>query len=83
MNKKGLLGVTILTTIAILIVGLVTVNFLFSEVDTFRAGLNCASPDSISDGTKILCLVGDITIPYYIYIIFALALGGILIRVVF
>lgn len=83
MNKKAILGVTILTGIFLLIVGLTTVNFLFNEVDTFRAGLNCASPNSISDATKLLCLVGDITIPYWIYIIVSLALGGIIARFVF
>ena len=78
MNKKGAsLGLAILTTIGVFIIGFMFVNFLMPEVTNFRIDLNCAYPDDISDGTKILCLVGDAGIPIFIIAVISLAIGAI------
>lgn len=78
MNKKGQsMGLGILSFLAVLIIGLMFVNFLMPEVTTFRTEMNCSSAESISDGTKLLCLFGDATIPYVIVLIFSLAIGAI------
>lgn len=81
MNKKGQsMGLAILSFLAVLIIGIMFVNFLMPEVTTFRTAMNCASADTISDGTKLLCLFGDATIPYVIVLIFSLAIGAITAR---
>ena len=81
MNNKGqTMGLAILSFLAVLIVGLTLVNFLMPEVTTFRADMSCASVDTISDGTKLLCLFGDATVPYVIVLIVSLAIGGITAR---
>ena len=67
----------ILTAVAIFIVGFVLMNFLLPEVDTFREDIGCATAATLSDGGKVLCLVGDGIIPYVILGILSLAIGGI------
>jgi len=80
-NKKAQsTGLTIIGTITFIIVGFVCVNLLFNEVDTARSSLGCSSPDTISSATKLLCLVVDLTIPYWIWIIMAAGIGFILMR---
>lgn len=74
------MGLAILSFLAVLIIGLMFVNFLMPEVTTFRAEMSCASPTAISDGTKLLCLFGDATIPYFIVLIVSLGIGAITAR---
>jgi len=81
MDKKGQsLGLSIIGIICFVIIGFVSINFLFNEVDTARGLLSCSSPSTISDASKLLCLVVDITIPYWIYIVLAVAIGIVLVR---
>ncbi len=75
------MGLAIMGLIFFIIIGLMSVNFLFDEVDTARTGLNCANEDDISDATKLTCLIVDISIPYWIWIIMAVALGFVLVRI--
>lgn len=78
MNKKGAsLGLAILTALGVFIIGFMFINFLTPEVTNFRIDLNCAYPDDISDGTKLLCLVGDLGIPIFILAILSLGVGAI------
>jgi len=77
MNKKGSLGLGIVSAFVCLIVGLMMVNFLMPEITEFRSELSCSDAGNISDGTKLTCLVGDATVPYFIVIVFSLAIGGI------
>lgn len=73
MNKKAQsTGLTIIGVIVFVIAGFTMINFLFDEVDTFRLDLDCASPDSISSATKLVCLVGDLSIPLWIFAIISL-----------
>lgn len=74
------MGLAILSFLAVLIIGLMFVNFLMPEVTTFRTDMNCANASAISDGTKILCLFGDITVPYVIILVLALGIGAITAR---
>lgn len=81
INKKAqTMPLAILNAIAIFIVGLVFVNFLLPEVSDFRVNMGCSDASTISDGTMLLCLVGDSVVPYVILAILSLAIGGILSR---
>lgn len=81
MNKLGQsMGLSIMGLIFFIIIGLVCVNFFFDEITTSRADLNCASADDITDGSKLLCLIVDLTIPYWIWIILSVGIGFVLVR---
>ena len=84
MNNKGqTMGIAIIIAITIFIVGMLSVNFLKPEITRARGSdyLDCANtadfPDGISDGTKMVCLVVDLVVPYFIVIIFSVA-GGLI-----
>lgn len=82
MDRKGQsLGLTIIGIIVFVIVGFTMINFLFSEIDLFRIGLNCSSAETISSATKLLCLVGDLVIPLWIWGILSLVVILILRKV--
>lgn len=84
MNKKGqTMGLAILSAIFILLVGLMVVNFLMPEITNFRVNMSCSDASGIHDGVKILCLITDGAIPYWIVLIFSLAIGGITARLSF
>lgn len=84
MNKKGSsLGLAILTTLGVFIIGMMLVNFLMPEVTNFRIDLNCASASTISDGTKLLCLVGDSAVPIFVVAVISLGIGAITRRFIF
>ncbi len=81
MNKKAqTMGIAILSAVIIFIIGMLTINFLLNEVSTARINLSCGSPSSISDGTKLLCLIIDTNIPYFIWLVFSISMGAILAR---
>jgi len=83
MNKKGqTLGISIMSAIFVLIVGLMFVNFIIPEISTFRSGMSCTDASSISSGTKLLCLVGDIAVPYWIMLVFSVVIGLITARLI-
>lgn len=70
------MGLAILSALAVFIIGLMFVNFIMPEVTTFRTAMSC-SDSTISDGAKLLCLFGDVTVPYVIVTILSLAVGAI------
>lgn len=81
INKKAQsLFLSIMSFILIILVGFLALNFLPGEVTTARLGLDCTNAEGIEDGNKLLCLAIDAVIPYWIYIIMAVALGVILAR---
>jgi hypothetical protein len=82
MNKKGKLGIAIISAIFVFIIGMAVINLLMPEIATFRIDMNCADASSISDGTKLLCLVGGIAIPYWILLIVSITIGGIISEVI-
>ena len=75
MNKQGQAGIFVIVAIMIFIVGMVSINIIKPDVTTLRsvAGLNCVNASAISDGTKLTCLAVDITIPWIIVSVFAVA----------
>ena len=78
MNKKGAsLGLAILSALGVFIIGFMFINFLMPEVTNFRIDLNCAYADDISDGTKLLCLIGDAGIPIFVLAVLSLGVGAI------
>ena len=80
-GKKGqTFGIAILSSIIIFIIGIMCINFLMPEVSDARINLSCDSPTTISDGTKFLCLLVDVQVPYFIWLVFSISLGAILVR---
>lgn len=81
MNKKGqTLGIGILSAIIIFLVGMMMISFLLTEVSNARTDLNCANADDITDGTKLLCLMIDTTVPYWIWLVFSVVIGIVVAR---
>lgn len=79
-NKRGGIGIVIIVAITIILIGMTVVNILTPEVTYAKSaanGLDCTN-SSITDGTKITCLVFDWVIPYWFILIFGAA-GGIII----
>jgi hypothetical protein len=68
------------TDTSIRAIGLLSVKVKIPEVTDFRINLNCADASSISDGTKLLCLVGGTAVPYWILLIFSIIVGAIVSR---
>ena len=80
-NKRGqTMGIMIISVIFIFIIGLMMINFVKDEVSTARTDLNCANAGDITDGTKFLCLLVDVQVPYFIWLVFSISLGAILVR---
>ena len=84
MNKKAQsngipgLGIAFMVAVFIFMIGMISVNFIKDEVTRAIGSdqLNCAD-DTISDGTKVTCLLVDIVVPYFIIIIISAA-GGVI-----
>ena len=76
-NKKANMYAAVMVAIVLFMIGMIIVNFLKPEVTTARASLNCAAPTEITDGTKIMCLVVDTTVIYWMVLVFSIA-GGLI-----
>lgn len=82
MNNRGQsLGIGIISAIFIFIVGIMFINFLMPEVTEARNNLACSDSANISDGTKLLCLVIDTVVVYWILLIVSIAIGFIIVRI--
>jgi len=80
MNNKGAGMLLALITAALLfMVGMLVVDFFKPEIDNFRTSMGCGGNET-SDGTKVACLGGDLTIPYLMIIIISTAGGVVLSR---
>jgi len=80
-NKKGNVFMIILMAFILFMVGMIVMNFLMPEVSLTRIQLNCANPGSISDGTKFMCLMTDVAIPYFFILVLSISGGVILDKV--
>ncbi len=71
----------IVTAVLIFTAGMLFVNFLQDDVTTFRAtdNMNCSN-STISDGSKLTCLGGDIALPYFIFIVVSAAIAVVVAR---
>ncbi len=79
MNRKGQsIFMSIIFGIMIFIVGVLFINFIDLDLDSLLGteNLDCDNSD-ISDGTKMTCLIGEMTIPYFI-ILFVSSAGGLI-----
>lgn len=74
------MGIAILSAIVIFIIGIMSINFLLTEVSNARIDLNCDDASNISDGNKMLCLIVDTQVPYFIWLVFSISMGAILVR---
>ena len=83
MNKRGSIGIVIIASIFVFIVGMGAINLLIPEITDFRINMNCSDAENISDATKLLCLVGGIAIPYWILLILSITIGGIASKFIF
>ncbi len=80
MKKGQSVGLVIVSSIFIFIIGLMMLNFIMPEISTFRADVNCATPSAITDGVKLMCLLVDTTVPYWILLVFSVVIGSITAR---
>lgn len=79
INKKGQIGLTIISIIFFWIIAFACVNFVMPEVTTATTALNCDS-STISGGNMFLCLITDLTVVYFIITIISVVLGSITAR---
>ena len=75
-GKKGSVWLGVTIAIVVYIFGILFLPFIADDVDTFRINMNCSN-SSITDSSKLACLVGDLTIPYFIWILVSIAIGFI------
>ena len=59
-------------------VGMLCINFLTDEIAQTRTDLSCSDVDNITDGTKLFCLLIDLTAPMWILGVISV-IGGIVI----
>jgi len=76
-KRAQTMGLAIISALAVFVCGFMFINFLMPEVTQFRADIGCASIGTLSDGAKLLCLGGDLTIPLVILAILSLAVGAV------
>lgn len=74
-NKKANMYFAIMIALVVFMTGMIIVNFLKTEVTSTRTSINCTSP--ATDGTKVLCLITDSIVPYFIVLVLSIALGVI------
>lgn len=77
-NKKANLGegaMVLLIAAMLFAGGMIFLNPLKESIDTFRTDIECSSA-TISDGSKVLCLGGDLGIPLFVLAVLSLS-GGI------
>lgn len=77
MNKKGNIFFGLGIFALIYIFGVLFIPFITDDITTTRIDLDCTN-SSITDGTKMNCLLTDVLTPYFILFIIAAA-GGYLI----
>lgn len=71
----GQLLIAILVGLTIFMMGVTVISFIEDTITDARIDNSCSSP--ASDGNKALCLILDITIPYFILVILSIA-GGLI-----
>lgn len=77
-NKRGNIYFNIGLGIFLLIAGVLFLPFLTDDIETTRTDLQCDSPSSISDGTKMICLGISGLAPYFIWFFLMVGIGFII-----
>ena len=76
MNRKGNMLSSVLLALMLFMVGMIIVNFIMPEQTSARTSVGCSAPET--DGEKLLCLVLDLPVIYFMVLVFSLAGGVIL-----
>lgn len=76
-NKKGNIFFGLFIGIFLFAMGVLFIPFLTDSITETRIALDCIGSD-ISDGTKLMCLTTDLTIPYIIWFFSSLGIGYII-----
>jgi len=77
MNKNAGIFFGVVMAVMVFMCGVLFIEHISDCVTEFRTDLNCSSPSSISDGTKLLCLAGGISVPYFIISLLSITAGFI------
>jgi len=78
MNKKGAIFLGCIVALMIFLAGTLFIEHFKSDITTARTDLSCSNPTTISDGTKVLCLMMDGLVPYYILVFLSLVGGFVM-----
>ena len=76
-GKKGNVYMVVMTALIIFMVGMTMINFIKPEVTPAYSSISCGSTPA-TDGTKVLCLVVDTALPYFILLVLSLV-GGLVV----
>jgi hypothetical protein len=76
MNKRGNIFFGVGIAIFLWVMGILILPYITDSVTDSRTGLDCTNI-SISGGSKITCLYGDVVVPYFIWFLVSLLLGYI------
>ena len=74
MNKKGNIFFGATLALVCFIAGVLIIPFFTDDITVARNQLDCTNT-TITDGTKVSCLLGDMVIPYFIWFFVSLAIG--------
>lgn len=77
MNKRGNIWAGITFGLMVWIFGILILTFLLDDITQSRIDLQCASPELITSGTMIMCLMIDGFVPYFIWSVCSLFIGFI------
>ena len=75
-GKRGGLFMAMILGGFIFMIGMLHLPFVKDGVTDFRTNIQCTN-SSITDGAKLLCLGGDIVVPYFIITLLAF-IGGLI-----
>lgn len=75
-GKKGSLYLGFLFAFFFFIFGMLMIPFMKDSATDARTNIQCTN-SSISDGTKVTCLITDSSVPYFIIVILTLVGGFI------
>ena len=77
MNKKGNVFLGLVIAFFIWSSGILMLPFIVDSIDVTRTDLVCSS-NTISFGTKTLCLTIDLIVPIILWTLFTIVLGLII-----
>ena len=81
-SKKANMFSVILMTFLLFTTGMIVANFLKAPIDDARIALDCSNSAGITDGTKLVCLVCDFSLIYWIILVVSIAGAVILDKVI-
>ena len=80
-NKSGQTAMlAVLFAAMFFLLGIIFINYIRPDVQTAQSTLDCNNTSTISDGTKLMCLITDGVVPYFIILVLSSAGGVILSR---